>query len=207
MISGRLNIEISETDYFNIEEQIVPQIIDSIKKADAVIADISNENPNIYYEVGIAHAFGKPVILVSQTNNFNRFSLLSYRFYNYNSNPNGIKTLSFQLEQILSNSDELNRLKPVSRKKRVLDFEEFINLNRVDEISKLTGATKYFELERWIYELLKEIPGFEVQRSEQKSGKEYDFILWNSSQAEELIALGNPIPIEVKSSHYIKREY
>lgn len=204
MISGRLNIEIYQADYFNIEEQIVPQIIETIKKADVVVADISNENPNIYYEVGIAHSMGKPVILVSQTNNFNRFSLLSYRFYNYDIDTKGIKNLSFRLEQILSDSNELNQLRPLLKKKHILDFEEFSNSNRLNEILRLSGVAKFYELEKWIYSLLKEIPGFDVQYNEQRSGKEYDFIVWNSNESEDLKGLGNPIPIEVKASNYVE---
>lgn len=204
MISSRLNIELYQVDYFNIEEQIVPQIIETIKKSDTVVADISNENPNIYYEVGIAHSLGKPVILVSQTNNFNKFSLLSYRFYNYDIDHKGIKNLAFRLEQILSDNNELNKLKPLLRKKHILDFEEFTNNNQLNEILNLKGVAKFYELEKWIYSLLKEIPGFETQFNEQRSGKEYDFIVWNSNDSEELRGLGNPIPIEVKASNTIE---
>lgn len=204
MITNRLNIQLFRADYFNIEEQIVPQIIETIKKVDVVIADISNENPNIYYEVGIAHSLGKPVVLVSQTNNFNRFSLLSYRFYNYEIDPKGIKNLSFRLEQILSNKDELNKLNPLSTKKHILDFQEFSNSNELDSILNLTGIAKYYELEKWIYSLLKDIPGFETSFNEQRGGKEYDFIVWNSNESEELRGLGNPIPIEIKATKYVE---
>lgn len=204
MISGRMHLELFQADYFKIEEQIVPQIIETIKKVDVVVADISNENPNIYYEVGIAHSLGKPVVLVSQTKSFNTFSLLSYWFYNYSTDPIGIKNLSFILEQILSDNEELNRLKPLSRKKHILDFDELTNNNRLNEILNLSGVAKFYELEKWIYSLLKEIPGFEVQYNEQRNGKEYDFIVWNSNESEELRGLGNPIPIEVKGSNRVE---
>jgi hypothetical protein len=203
MIYNKLNIELYQTDYFNIEKKIVPQIIDTIKKVDIIIADISNESPNIYYEIGMAHSFGIPVILVSQSDNFNRFSLLSYRFYKYEIDSNGIKNLSFRLEKILSDKNEIDKLKPTSNQKHILDFEEISNDNRLNEIINLSGVTKFYELEKWIYTLLKEIPGFEVQFDKQRSGKEYDFIVWNSSEAEELRGLGNPIPIEVKATNYI----
>ena len=57
---------------------------------------------------------------------------------------------------------------------------------------------------KWVYGLLKDIPGFEVQYNEHRSGKEYDFIVWNSTESEELLGLGNPIPIEVKASNYVE---
>jgi nucleoside 2-deoxyribosyltransferase len=42
------------------------KIRDSILSADCVIADVSGSNPNVFYEVGLAHAFGKPVIFLTQ---------------------------------------------------------------------------------------------------------------------------------------------
>jgi hypothetical protein len=36
-----------------------------IKQADIVIADCSGRNPNVFYELGMAHALGKPVVLIT----------------------------------------------------------------------------------------------------------------------------------------------
>ena len=38
----------------------------AIATADLVIAYLSGQNPNVFYEVGIAHTLGKPVLLLSQ---------------------------------------------------------------------------------------------------------------------------------------------
>ncbi len=45
---------------------ILVQIHKDISEADVIIADISGNNPNVYYEVGFAQALGKPVILVAE---------------------------------------------------------------------------------------------------------------------------------------------
>lgn len=37
---------------------------DAITKADFVVADLTNLNPNVLYEIGYAHAWGKRVILL-----------------------------------------------------------------------------------------------------------------------------------------------
>jgi nucleoside 2-deoxyribosyltransferase len=37
-----------------------------INKARIIIADLTTRNPNVFYEVGIAHALGKDVILLTQ---------------------------------------------------------------------------------------------------------------------------------------------
>jgi nucleoside 2-deoxyribosyltransferase len=44
---------------------IVDDIIRSLRDSSVVIADITPDNPNVYYEVGYAHALGTPTILLS----------------------------------------------------------------------------------------------------------------------------------------------
>lgn len=46
-------------------DSLLGKIKRSIGKADVLIADISGNNPNVFYEVGIAHALEKPVILIT----------------------------------------------------------------------------------------------------------------------------------------------
>ena len=45
---------------------LLDKIIDSIKNADLIIADISGRNPNVFYELGIAQTLGKEVILITK---------------------------------------------------------------------------------------------------------------------------------------------
>jgi hypothetical protein len=42
--------------------RITTQIIERLKDADLVIADLTAGNPNVYYELSLRHAVGKPVI-------------------------------------------------------------------------------------------------------------------------------------------------
>ncbi len=44
---------------------IIDDITRSIQEASLVIADITPNNPNVFYEVGFAHGIGKPTILLS----------------------------------------------------------------------------------------------------------------------------------------------
>jgi len=39
-------------------------ILESIREADLIIADVSHQNPNVLYETGFAHALRKPTILL-----------------------------------------------------------------------------------------------------------------------------------------------
>lgn len=45
---------------------ITDQIWYGIRRADVVIADISGSNPNVFYELGLAHALGKEVVIAAQ---------------------------------------------------------------------------------------------------------------------------------------------
>jgi len=45
---------------------ILERIYNQISKSDLVIADLSERNPNVFYEVGYAHAIGKSTILLTR---------------------------------------------------------------------------------------------------------------------------------------------
>lgn len=46
---------------------IMEDIAECIINADIIIADVTGRNPNVNYELGMAHALGKNVIIISQT--------------------------------------------------------------------------------------------------------------------------------------------
>ena len=41
-------------------------IVGNIHTADLIVADLTGLNPNVMYELGIAHGLDKPVIMVAQ---------------------------------------------------------------------------------------------------------------------------------------------
>lgn len=47
-------------------EGILDRIFNQISKADVIVADMTGRNPNVFYEVGYAHALGKIVLLLTQ---------------------------------------------------------------------------------------------------------------------------------------------
>jgi len=50
------------------QNPIMQDIEDSIQESAIVIADITPDNPNVYYEVGYSHGVKKPTILLCDTN-------------------------------------------------------------------------------------------------------------------------------------------
>src|SRR5438105_9690132 len=47
-------------------EGILDRVFNQINKADVIVADMTGRNPNVFYEVGYAHALGKIVLLLTQ---------------------------------------------------------------------------------------------------------------------------------------------
>lgn len=74
----KLNCYCERVDEQIFEENILERIYNQITKADIVIADLSEKNPNVFYETGYAHALGKKVILLTQNSNDIPFDLKHY---------------------------------------------------------------------------------------------------------------------------------
>ena len=65
-------------------ENMLDRIYNQISKADFLIADMSDKNPNVFYEVGYAHALGKNVILITKRSEDIPFDLRHYSHIVYN---------------------------------------------------------------------------------------------------------------------------
>lgn len=62
---------------------ILDDIWNGIMQADFVIADITGNNANVFYELGMAHAIGKPVIILAQDDKTVPFDLKTRRILIY----------------------------------------------------------------------------------------------------------------------------
>jgi hypothetical protein len=53
-------------DEVEFNGRIMDQILDLIRTSDLIVAEVSESNPNVYYELGISHATGKNVVLCTR---------------------------------------------------------------------------------------------------------------------------------------------
>ena len=60
--------------------RISNQIIEEIARSEIVLADLTGERPNCYYEAGFAHAHGKVMILTIKKGSTRHFDIDGYRF-------------------------------------------------------------------------------------------------------------------------------
>jgi hypothetical protein len=68
---------------------VVPEIQEQLRGAAAILADLTDNNFNVAYEIGFAHALGKPVILVAPQDQIVPFDVRGERIIYYDVNiPN-----------------------------------------------------------------------------------------------------------------------
>jgi hypothetical protein len=63
--------------------KIMDQVWRGIRSAEVLVAELTTRNPNVYYELGLAHALGKPVVLISSEEGDVPFDLRHIRVIYY----------------------------------------------------------------------------------------------------------------------------
>jgi hypothetical protein len=72
---------------------IIQDIVSLIDKSRVIIADCTGRNPNVFYEIGIAHTLGREVIMITQNEADIPFGLRHLRFVKYLNNTQGLKAM------------------------------------------------------------------------------------------------------------------
>lgn len=66
-VCNNLGLKAMRGDEEFVSGDVFPHILRLITRARIIVAMIDGRNPNVFYELGIAHSLGKPVILVAPT--------------------------------------------------------------------------------------------------------------------------------------------
>lgn len=84
--------------------KIIDQIWSGINAAKVLVAELTSRNPNVFYELGLAHALQKPVVLVSSNENDVPFDLKHIRviYYDVNDPFWGEKLIDKVAENVVS---------------------------------------------------------------------------------------------------------
>jgi len=90
---------------------VMQSVWEGINKARIVVADLTERNANVFYELGVAHTLGKPVIMLSQSIDFVPFDLRHLRCITYTYTPRGAteleKALARTIKTVLSTTADL----------------------------------------------------------------------------------------------------
>ena len=61
-VCDKNNLKVIRVDTLNSSDSITNTIVEYLNTADLVIADLSDHNPNAFYEIGYRSALKKPII-------------------------------------------------------------------------------------------------------------------------------------------------
>ena len=110
-VCASLGLDCQRADEIFGESEVIQDIFSLIYRSAVVICDFSDRNPNVYYETGIAHTLGRPVVPLTQNDEHVSFDLQHHRFIQYVNNGEGLAALKPKLEARLRT---LLRLPPIS---------------------------------------------------------------------------------------------
>jgi uridine kinase len=75
--------EAKRVDEMSMKEQIVERIVHSIEDADLIICELTDKNPNVMYELGVAHSLTRKVIMIAKHDQDLPFDLKDYEVLFY----------------------------------------------------------------------------------------------------------------------------
>ncbi len=85
---------------------IIKDILDNLNKADVVIADMTDRNPNVFYELGVRHALRNSTILITQNIDDIPFDLRHYASLKYDwTTTSGRNEFKNNIHKVLSEID------------------------------------------------------------------------------------------------------
>jgi hypothetical protein len=193
---------------------IVIGILRKILTSDIVLCDLSSKNPNVMYELGIRHAFNKPVVLIKDHKTARVFDIQGLRTYEYDENlrvdrvQKDIQQVSEALHATATASkDDVNSMLQLLGV-RAAEISEPIELSPGDKlimssikqlgdrVDALRAIPQYLPMN---YSLPATFPNmsFDASRYINTLPEEVDHVvseLWTSSSRDDL--LGKPILLD-----------
>jgi hypothetical protein len=146
---------------------IVNDIWAYTKRAKLLLADLTGKNPNVFYELGLAHALAKPAILVSESMDDIPFDLRALRIIVYDKNDP-------KWGELLQEKVRL-AIKEVTRTPQEAVLPAFLSLKDSGQPISVTPHEKdIIEIKQEIDLLRREIRRGEIRQSSSDSRKELE---------------------------------
>lgn len=102
-VAKDLKFDVVRIDEVHGPGLILEDIQQEISRSHAVIAEVSSHNPNVFYELGFAHALGKPAVLLvrRQDEQLMPFDIRGYRAIFYDDSIGGKRVVERTLREHL----------------------------------------------------------------------------------------------------------
>jgi hypothetical protein len=89
-VTSALSLTVGRADDLFSAHSVMADVWSGIFNARVIIADCTGRNPNVFYEIGLCHALGRPVILITQSSDDVPFDVKHIRFIHYTFTPRGM---------------------------------------------------------------------------------------------------------------------
>jgi hypothetical protein len=113
--ASKLGYSIKRGDDFFSKYSIMADVWSAIVNTKLVIADCTGRNPNVFYELGMAHALDRPVIMITQNMEDIPFDVRHLRIIPYEYTPRGMIKLENSLidaiEKVLADAADYENIK------------------------------------------------------------------------------------------------
>jgi hypothetical protein len=115
-------------------------IVDRLRNAHVVLADLTDRNANVFYELGVRHALSKRTIIVTQDESHVPSDLRGYWFTVYGQKPGQVKKFKQQIQALIQQIEAA----PDANDSPVSDYLDHENLSvsrvvNAENIRKLTA--------------------------------------------------------------------
>jgi hypothetical protein len=114
---------------FNINRKIIEHIFLS----NAIIADLTEWNPNVFYEMGVAHAIDNKTIMIIQKKHALPFDVSNYRCIQYEQTKGGLEELTRGIAEAL-NSIQKWRKYPTNPVQDFKPYEALIPKSMLEQV-------------------------------------------------------------------------
>jgi guanylate kinase len=99
-ICGELGITVTRADQIFSTAPVMEDVREAVTTARYILADLTDGNPNVFYELGICHAMGKKVVLMTQGAEV-PFDVRHIRHIRYEYTPRGMQGFEAALRETL----------------------------------------------------------------------------------------------------------
>lgn len=107
-------------------EMITNAVVEYLVESPLVIADLTYDNPNVFYELAIRHAYNRPFIQIMRKDEEIPFDLANTRTVHYGDGMKDIRKAESEIEEIIQNVENDNKAfeNPVSVAENIRDLKE-----------------------------------------------------------------------------------
>lgn len=100
-LGHKLGVTVVRADDRFSTKPFINKVWDGIWGADLIIADCTEKNANVFYEIGIAHVVGKPVVLITRSHDDIPSDIKHLDYITYKYDPEGVEALLSKLSEVI----------------------------------------------------------------------------------------------------------